>query len=133
MRDKGKQLAWSKAFHARNKNDKTYQDKRAIYAERTRRNRRANDPRLILVNVARAQPCVDCGNSYRFDVMELDHVFGERSFYLSKAHIENKTIEEVKTELLKCEVRCPTCHQIRHQEEHDKKIEEIANRLGVEV
>lgn len=64
-------------------------------------------------------PCVDCGIELPPECMEFDHVRGEKSFTVSawqKQKLrEGLSYEElVRREIAKCDVRCPTCHRVRH-------------------
>lgn len=63
-------------------------------------------------------PCVDCGVQLPPEVMELDHVRGDKSFGLTYTALRWKTVDEVRREIAKCEVRCPNCHRMRHYREH---------------
>lgn len=58
-------------------------------------------------------PCVDCGNS-DIRVLEFDHIKGNKNFCISKAHLVAFSLETIKKEISKCEVRCANCHRIRH-------------------
>lgn len=81
---------------------------------------RANEPRRIkilrMLIEAKSRPCVDCGCKLPPECMDLDHVRGpvprvgngQRRSWLSFS------VESLKEELAKCEVRCPTCHRVRH-------------------
>lgn len=64
-------------------------------------------------------PCYDCGMEYPAEIMEFDHVYGEKTFTISnwqKQRVKDgMTLEAmIRHEIAKCEVRCPTCHRIRH-------------------
>lgn len=54
--------------------------------------------------------CVDCGENNPI-VLEFDHV-KEKSFTISR-HAKDHTLEQVKLEIDKCEVRCANCHRVR--------------------
>jgi hypothetical protein len=53
---------------------------------------------------------VDCGAELPPEVMDLDHVYGDKEFTFGT----NTTIANTEREIAKCEVRCPTCHRLRH-------------------
>ena len=53
--------------------------------------------------------CVDCGESDRI-VLEFDHVRGTKYKDVSQMLIHNYSIEDVRKEIAKCEVRCANCH-----------------------
>lgn len=67
----------------------------------------------------RDRPCYDCGEEYPPEVMEFDHVRGEKEFTISSWNKhkprDGMTIEQmIALEIAKCEVRCPTHHRLRH-------------------
>jgi len=81
--------------------------------------RRAGQKRLIqtrknVVRKAKEKPCVDCGSEYPPAIMHFDHVRGEKEFPLSSAH--RFSVQRIEAEIAKCDVRCPTCHSLRHYE-----------------
>jgi len=53
-------------------------------------------------------PCVDCGNS-DFRVLEFDHL---RDKEAAIAALIGGSLEKLKKEIAKCEVRCRNCHII---------------------
>lgn len=55
-------------------------------------------------------PCVDCGNSYPYYVMDFDHL-GDKKFSIGAAF--SKSLENIKLEIGKCELVCANCHRIR--------------------
>lgn len=66
-----------------------------------------------MIREKKATGCVDCGrDDLPPEVLDLDHVHGDREFSLAKA--STMGIARIKAELEKCEVRCPTCHALRH-------------------
>lgn len=65
------------------------------------------------------RPCYDCEESYPKEIMEFDHVRGEKEFTVASWNKhkprDGMSIEEmIRLEISKCEVRCPTCHRLRH-------------------
>ena len=58
-----------------------------------------------------SHPCIDCGNS-DIRVLEFDHVRGEKLGNISHAVQRAWSIEKLKAEIDKCEVRCCNCHRI---------------------
>ena len=48
------------------------------------------------------------------EVMELDHVRGEKSFGLSVGRLRLQPLDLIRAEIAKCDVRCPNCHRMRH-------------------
>ncbi len=64
-------------------------------------------------------PCIDCGNT-DVRVLEFDHVKPKLegvAFIVSNGW----SIESLKEEIDKCEVRCANCHKIRHAKEREQK------------
>jgi hypothetical protein len=77
------------------------------------RNKRTKDEKYDLVRAAKSKPCMDCGKSYPYYVMEFDHVTaGTKSFTIG-TDARSHTIEKILKELDKCEVVCSNCHRIR--------------------
>lgn len=73
---------------------------------------RRRDAKEFLAEYLRQHPCVDCGNS---DLRVLD--FDHRPDAVKRADVmqlvkEGHSIETIKAELAKCEVRCRNCHAI---------------------
>lgn len=63
-----------------------------------------------------AHPCVDCGlRDHR--VMDFDHVRGTKSMEISDMIRRGFSLDKIKEEIEKCDVRCSNCHRIRHYEE----------------
>jgi superfamily II DNA helicase RecQ len=64
----------------------------------------------ILIN----ESCIDC-NENNFLVLEFDHVRGSKTANISMMIKKPKTfsLDMVKKEIAKCEIRCANCHRIR--------------------
>jgi len=77
---------------------------------------------MRMVHDAKKKPCIDCGrDDLPPEVMELDHVRGEKAFEVSQPHgvrcVDGKTrLQMLEDEIAKCDPRCPTCHRLRHYE-----------------
>jgi hypothetical protein len=72
--------------------------------------------KVRIIQDDKQRPCVDCGVSYPYFVMDHDHRNpAEKSFSLSWAHVGRAaiTIDMIKAELDKCDVVCSNCHRIR--------------------
>ena len=75
--------------------------------------------RRIRAFILSHRPCYDCGEWYPPEVMEFDHVRGEKEFTISSWNKhkprDGMSIEQmIILEIAKCEVRCPTHHRLRH-------------------
>ena len=53
--------------------------------------------------------CIDCGWNKHHAGLELDHARGEKTIGFSQARSATMIVEE----LLKCDVVCGTCHNLR--------------------
>lgn len=64
-------------------------------------------------------PCVDCGYSDPI-ALEFDHVRRQKKFAVAGGSGSfGRSIETIKKEIAKCEVRCANCHKIRHWKERN--------------
>ena len=83
---------------------------------RRKRELRETHPNAIRLMEVKSQPCTDCGKTFPPQIMDMDHVRGERGFSLTIAQVvrPHVTTEMFEAELAKCELRCPTCHRLRH-------------------
>lgn len=57
-------------------------------------------------------PCMDCGISYPYYVMDLDHRDPSRKLY-TVAAMQKFPLEMVMDEIAKCDVVCSNCHRER--------------------
>lgn len=89
------------------------------------RNKFYNKGRQIIQD-AKDRPCVDCGIKLPPDVMDLDHVRGEKTFTISRWNSVRKPegfdtiFDALRAEIAKCDVCCPTCHALRHFRQHEE-------------
>jgi L-lysine 2,3-aminomutase len=60
----------------------------------------------------KSRPCADCGVSYPYYVMDLDHVDGDKVMNVS-ALVLRGSMRLLMAELEKCEVVCANCHRTR--------------------
>lgn len=57
------------------------------------------------------QPCFDCHQTFPPEIMDFHHI-KKKSFKVSSAG--SRSLKELKREIDKCVVLCPTCHRLRH-------------------
>lgn len=60
--------------------------------------------------------CIDCGITDD-RVLEFDHVSGDKVAGVKRLADGLASLERLKTEIRKCEVRCCNCHRIKTQEQ----------------
>lgn len=66
----------------------------------------------FILSYLKENPCVDCGeNDIR--CLEFDHVRGDKSKNISAMKSNNYSVEFIKSEIEKCDVRCANCHRRR--------------------
>lgn len=68
--------------------------------------------RAWLLAHLRAQPCVDCGEPDPM-VLDFDHVRGEKKGSVGQLASLGVSLETLREEVAKCEVRCVNCHRRR--------------------
>lgn len=58
----------------------------------------------------RLHPCIDCGEA-DLRVLDFDHVRGQKDWSVSKLIGNNATLDKLKYEIAKCDIRCANCHR----------------------
>jgi hypothetical protein len=61
--------------------------------------------------------CVDCGES-RWEVLEFDHVRGQKYCGISAMIQGRLSLNKIKIEIAKCDVRCANCHRLKTYREN---------------
>lgn len=74
-------------------------------------------------------PCVDCGET-DVRVLEFDHVRGKKKECISNLMKRAYSLEIVKLEISKCEIRCANDHKRRHFEEALSRPVHVKLRVG---
>ncbi len=74
-------------------------------------------------------PCVDCGESDPI-VLTFDHVRGKKSNNIATMVARGLSLETLKAEIEKTEVRCFNCHAIRTHEQSESYRWRRINRGG---
>lgn len=78
----------------------------------------------VAIREAKSAPCLDCGHSYPYYVMDLDHRPDE-----IKSHVVNRMpgrfgLKKVLAEIAKCDAVCSNCHRIRTYARHSALLVE---------
>lgn len=103
LKDREAYNAYQRSWYAKNKdNAKSAATKRR--SELRKRNR-------AFVRELKSQPCVDCGQSFHYSVMDFDHLRDKKN--VISALMGSSSIETLETELAKCELVCANCHRYR--------------------
>ena len=89
-----------------------YQKHKKIYVVRaTAYHRKMRE----LVRGAKSKPCMDCGTSYPYYVMDFDHRAGEQKLCnVADLNCRRRvSVGKLLEELAKCDAVCANCHRIR--------------------
>jgi hypothetical protein len=116
-KDPEARAAYRKQYRAANPDVRTWDDRRATQGLR-------RDQRRAIIREAKDRPCVDCGQSYPWYVMDFDHVRGQKLANISAAAF-SWSVPKLLEEMAKCDVVCSNCHRVRTFERLDKP-----DRLG---
>jgi hypothetical protein len=73
------------------------------------------------VKALKSQPCMDCGESYPYYVMDFDHQY-DKKFNIGYAVSKNFPISRILEEIVKCDVVCSNCHRIRTHSHRDDPL-----------
>lgn len=71
--------------------------------------RKREEAKGFVEEYKRLHPCIDCGNSDP-DSLTFDHVRGIKKTTIANMVNLGYSIEAIKAEISKCEIRCWTCH-----------------------
>lgn len=66
-----------------------------------------------LILEAKKKPCLDCGHTYPYYVMDFDHVRGKKKYNLSECGQKMYSLQTIQEEIDKCDVVCSNCHRER--------------------
>ncbi len=97
---------FSRAYYAANR-----EVHKAAVARRTTRYRQ--ELKTLIRTIKEATPCLDCGVSYPWYVMDFDHVTGEKYKDVSAMVSNLNSKQKVLDEIAKCELICSNCHRVR--------------------
>jgi hypothetical protein len=76
--------------------------------------KRVIEAQRFIAEYLSSHPCVDCGIR-DIRVLEFDHVTG-KDHNVTKMANHGYSIQSIRSEISKCEVRCCNCHFIKTQE-----------------
>ena len=102
-----KRHSWCKACH-QGYTQQHYDENKRYYLEKNRAARARKKQFLI---EARQRPCVDCGLSFPYYVMEFDHARGKKTKPVTQ--LVGDSWKKIHAEIAKCDVVCANCHCIR--------------------
>lgn len=95
--------------------EKNKAENNASYTSRFDVRRRAMVNEII--TPLRQKPCMDCKKTYSIDMMDFDHVRGEKVSNISRIHQSTSNdadmLKMLQKEILKCDVCCANCHKKR--------------------
>jgi hypothetical protein len=78
-----------------------------------RQNVSRNKFRVVIQKIKQETPCVDCGESYPYWIMDFDHL-KDKSFNISAlVRKHGCSVEKLNEEIAKCELVCANCHRTR--------------------
>ena len=80
---------------------------RRFYIKNNQKDRQ-KETEAYIIDYLNNHPCVDCKES-DIIVLEFDHVRGEKRAAIS--NLKRSSLNAVKKEIEKCEVRCANCHR----------------------
>ena len=76
--------------------------------------RRTKTRQFILDYKIENSTCKDCGISYAPHVLDFDHLdSASKKFNLAESAANNRSYDEIKEEIGKCEIVCANCHRHR--------------------
>lgn len=89
-----------------------YQNNKEHYKKLIKINKKKYTQALndFLINYLKTHPCVDCSES-DIRCLDFDHVRGEKFKNISIMRNETYSLNKLKLEIDKCEVRCANCHR----------------------
>lgn len=96
-------------------NDYVVSNKRCRECVRAKDQARDEERRALVVE-AKSRPCMDCGQSYPYYVMDLDHRPGSGKVLNLAAMASGRSrysLDDIRAEIAKCDVVCANCHRVR--------------------
>jgi hypothetical protein len=108
---------------------------KARYPERNAVDKRLGAERRSAVkqkyvdNYLSSHPCVDCGLTESV-VLDFDHVYGKKTCGIRALVIGWASLDRLKKEIAKCEIRCANDHRRRHAKALSLRKSCIGRRRG---
>lgn len=96
-----------------------YANNKSVYIAKSKRHRKEN---AEMVRLAKSVPCVDCGGSLPYYVMDFDHR-QDKSFNVSSHAFSGRLI--ILAEIAKCDVVCSNCHRERTAKRSGYSVQNI--------
>lgn len=84
---------------------------KAVIRKRTIKYR--DESRKWIRELKESKPCLDCGVTYPWYVMDFDHVSGEKDGNVSAMIARKVSKQKILDEIAKCELVCANCHRAR--------------------
>lgn len=88
-----------------------YKRNKAKYSALTRSTRKVI--KATIHTLKESSPCMDCGVSYPYWVMDFDHVDGTKVNTIAQLCNRRASLGAILNEIAKCELVCSNCHRIR--------------------
>jgi hypothetical protein len=125
-------MAYKQAYDQRIAGRDHYRRNAAVYKARARAHNKATETavRLFIAKYLAHHPCIDCGEADPV-VLEFDHRDRKtKRFNVCDGVRRHYSLQTMRCEIDKCDVRCANCHRRRtHQEQHYLVVESCAHQL----
>lgn len=93
-----------------------YKDNKQYYLDRSKDQKLRN--KKFIYNYLLGKVCNDCNQKFPPECMDFDHVNGDKTDSVCRMAGMGVSINKLKKEILKCEIRCANCHRIKTAKTH---------------